>query len=524
MIRRIGAPLCALTLAVTGSLLTGSPATAAPTAAPTNACGETGFDPSAADSGQTTGPPSLDLKYPWPEIVPVPVPDPPQDLTRVPQAPLPVDPCADPCPDLTDPAPEQPDAGSSESSESSGSGSASSSGSSSSGSSGSSAGSSGSGSGSLGLQVPRISIGPDPEPIPIPIPGPAQPLPPAPTPQSPPTEPGPAAPVAPAAEVGEVSLVAQLTGQGSINRTDKRWQVNSTDLGITWESGPGEVSVVFGDTFGKGWTPPGANGSDWRSNVLGHSTDRDLSDGMTIDSMVQDSRCHAVEVLGSRKVKNWETTTIPTSGFAIGDRQYMSYMSVRRWSMVPGMWYTNRGGIAYSDDRGQTWTKDPYANWENLFGRNHFQVASMVPAGDHVYMFGTPNGRLGTVALARAPKDQVLNKSAYQYWVDGTWSPVGEASPTPVMSGTAAELSVRYDAERDLWQMSYLDTVAGAIVLRQADSPQGEWTAGVPMVRAADYPKMYGGFIHPWSTEDDLYFTMSEWDSYNVYLMHAKLN
>ena len=47
---------------------------------------------------------------------------------------------------------------------------------------------------------------------------------------------------------------------------------------------------------------------------------------------------------------------------------------------------------------------------------------------------------------------------------------------------------------------------------------------GVPMVRAADYPKMYGGFIHPWSTEDDLYFTMSEWDSYNVYLMHAKLN
>ncbi|NKZ68461.1 DUF4185 domain-containing protein, partial [Rhodococcus hoagii] len=81
--------------------------------------------------------------------------------------------------------------------------------------------------------------------------------------------------------------------------------------------------------------PPGANGQDWRSNVLGHSTDTDLADGLTIDSMVQDRRCHAAEIIASRHIPNWETTTIPTSGFAIGDRQYLSYMSVRRWSVVP---------------------------------------------------------------------------------------------------------------------------------------------------------------------------------------------
>ncbi|MFC9786733.1 DUF4185 domain-containing protein [Rhodococcus sp. NPDC127528] len=508
MFQRIGSPLCALALAASGTLLTAVPATAAPTIPPTNACGEVGFDPSSKGGDQSVLPGSLDIKIPWPEIVPVPVPDPPQDQTRVPQAPLPADPCADPCPDITDTTTEQPESGSSGSS----------------GSSSNESGSASSGSGSWGSSVPRFSIGPDPEPIPIPIPGPGQPLPPAPLEQSPPVEPGPVAGAASAPKVGDVSLVAQLTGHGSINRTDKRWQVNGTDLGITWESKPGEVAVVFGDTFGKDWAPPGANGQDWRSNVLGHSTDRNLSDGMTIDSMVQDSPCHAVEVLGSRKIKNWETTTIPTSGFAIGDRQYMSYMSVRRWSMIPGMWYTNRGGIAYSDDQGQTWTKDPYAQWENIFGLNHFQVASMVPAGDHVYMFGTPNGRLGTVAVARVQKDQVLNKTAYQYWKDGNWTPIGESSPTPILRGTAAELSVRFDESRGLWQMSYLDTIAGAIVLRQATSPQGAWTDGTPMVRSVDYPKMYGGFIHPWSTEHDLYFTMSEWDSYNVYLMHAKLN
>ena len=57
------------------------------------------------------------------------------------------------------------------------------------------------------------------------------------------------------------------------NRTDKRRQVDGTDLGITWESRPGEVAVAFGDTFGADWQPPGANGRDWRSSVLGHSTD-----------------------------------------------------------------------------------------------------------------------------------------------------------------------------------------------------------------------------------------------------------
>lgn len=519
MFRRFVPPLCVCALAASSTLLVPPAVSAvsapAPAPAPRNACGEAGFDPSAAAGGDTGPalPGNIDLRYPWPQLVPVPLPDPPQDRTRIPRAPLPADPCADPCPDLTDEAPAGPDGDT---------GSSSGSGGSSFGSEGSSGSAFGSG-GAPGNGVPRFSIGPDPEPIPIPIPGPPERLPPPPAPQAPPVEPAPPTPAPAAAAIDSTSLVAQLTGPGSINRTDTRWQVNGTDLGITWESGPGEVTVAFGDTFGRGWAPPGANGTDWRSNVVGHSTDRDLSDGMTLDSMVQDSRCHAAEVLGSRKIKNWETTTIPTSGFALGDRQYLSYMSVRRWSLIPGIWYTNYGGIAYSDDDGETWTKDPYARWENIFGFNNFQVASMVPAGDHVYLFGTPNGRLGSVAVARVPRDQVLNKTAYQYWVDGQWTPVGERWPTPILHDTAAELSVRYDRTRDLWQMSYLDTAAGAIVLRQAASPQGTWTDGVPVVRSADYPGLYGGFLHPWSTENDLYFTMSEWDSYNVYLMHARL-
>lgn len=255
-----------LAATATGLALASAPA-AAQTPGPaafTNACGEQGFDPSARDPQPApTDPPFVDVPLPYPRLVPVPLPDPVPDQTRVPQDPLPADPCTDPCPDLTDPVDQTPppDAGPSP----------------------------GSGSGSGSFSLPRIEIQPRPETIPIPIPGDD----PGPEPQpAPPLDVGTIEPGPPTAPIGaphvrNVELVSQVTGPGSENRTDKRWQVSGTDLGITWESRPGEVSVVFGDTFGLDWAPPGANGQDWRSNVLGHSTDTDLADGLTIDSMVQ---------------------------------------------------------------------------------------------------------------------------------------------------------------------------------------------------------------------------------------------
>ncbi|MFI6871074.1 DUF4185 domain-containing protein [Nocardia sp. NPDC050406] len=527
---------------LTGVVLAGlactTPSAAAPhpwAPAPVNSCGEVGFDPLAREQkpGVTPEyrPPTVQIPVPVPEFVPVPVPGPQPDNTRIDAAPLPVDPCANPCPDIrdapkpvttptttappdggqraestppttttTEPEPEPQGATSTAPPPPD------------------------------GIELPRIEFNPETEPIPVPVPGGEGPEPqPAPAPVYVPPAPAPlAAPIAPP-RVTSVRLVDQLTGPGSENRTDMRWSVDGTDLGLMWENKPGEVAVVFGDTFGKGWSPGGAGAADedWRSNVLAYSTDRDLSDGLTLDTFVQDSRCHAAELLDSRKIKNFETTTIPTSGFAVGDRQYMTYMSINRWSRIPGMWWTNHGGIAWSDDNGRTWTKSQHAVWDNLFGAGRFQVATMVPQGDWVYMFGTPNGRMGVIGLARVPATEVLNKTAYQYWVAGNWvnaDAANELLATPLVLGTASELSVRYDAESAQWQMVYLDAPAHQIVLRTAAEPQGAWSDPIPLVDTNDYPAAYGGFIHPWSTAEDLYFTMSAWGSYNVYLMHAKLN
>ncbi|GAB4589957.1 DUF4185 domain-containing protein [Nocardia sp. IFM 10818] len=501
---------------------------------PVNECGEFGFDPlfrgTRPVQAQPQPDPTIRIPYPVPDFVPVEVPGPLPDNTRIDPEALPADPCRNPCPDIRDiPKPiaettlpegdpsaapitgtsapttvTEPPFPTSEPS----------------------------GAGADGPLPPRTAeLVPQTEIVPVPVPGGQAPEPqPAPAPAIQPPELAPAAPPPVPPAVESVRLVNQVTGHGSTNRTDMRWSVDGTDLGLFWENQPGEVAVVFGDTFGKGWEFPGAgNGDqDWRSNTIAYSTDRDLSDGLTLDTFVQNSRCHAAEILDSRKVDNFEITTIPTSGFTLGGRQYLSYMSINRWSRYqPGMWWTNLGGIAWSDDNGRTWTKSQWATWENLFGLSRFQVTSMVPHDGYVYMFGTPNGRFGTIGLARVPADQVLNKSAYQYWISGAWIPaVGPAElfATPLISGTASELSVRFDQSSGLWQMVYLDLQRNEFVLRTATSPQGTWTEPVALIDTADYPSSYGGFIHPWSTGTDLYFTMSHWATYNVYLMHAVVN
>ncbi|MGH2345442.1 MAG: DUF4185 domain-containing protein [Chloroflexota bacterium] len=114
---------------------------------------------------------------------------------------------------------------------------------------------------------------------------------------------------------GQARRVGVLTGAGSLNMTEGRYDIKGTDLGIMWTDERGRVLIAFGDTFGSQWTGTGSRSGDpaaidWRSNTLAFS------------------------------------------------RDYLAYMSVRHFGQ-PGHWITNYGGIAYSDDGGQTWREAP---------------------------------------------------------------------------------------------------------------------------------------------------------------------
>jgi hypothetical protein len=330
------------------------------------------------------------------------------------------------------------------------------------------------------------------------------------------------------AQPGQARRVAVLTGDGSMNATQARFGVKGTDLGIMWTDERGQILTAFGDTFGGAWAGPGTGfgdpaTNDWRSNTLARSSDRNPAGGMTFTDFVSDRPGHAKELLSSLKKDNLEISKIPTGGVNVAGRNYLAYMSVRHFGQ-PGQWITNYGGIAYSDDDGQTWVPAPQTCRTNSPAFDEkFQMISFARRDGYVYAFGTPNGRFGNAYLARIPEAQLLNLAAYQYWTGKTWQPGLSALAAPIVTAPVGELSVRYDDTLRSWQMMYFDQPRGAIVVRLAPQPTGPW--GTPITVATDrqYPTLYGGFLNPDSHGPDVYFTMTQYNRYNVSLMHARL-
>ena len=123
--------------------------------------------------------------------------------------------------------------------------------------------------------------------------------------------------------VENVVEVAQLTGPGSTNKTD-RYEVAGQDLGSMFRAG-GRTWFVFGDTFGRrepGMT--GGGGSEWRSNTLAYSTDVDPADGIALDGYIVDDENWAQELLPAKQVDHVEITVIPTYGFAANGSMYLA--------------------------------------------------------------------------------------------------------------------------------------------------------------------------------------------------------
>jgi hypothetical protein len=215
-------------------------------------------------------------------------------------------------------------------------------------------------------------------------------------------------------------------------------------------------------------------------------------------------------------------TVIPTAGIAVDGVQYLHYMSVRRWGR-PGRWRTNHAGLATSSDGGHTWRRGPQRCTNTALGRQPFQLGGFARYADRVYLFGTRNGRFGDVYLARADATSVGDIETYGYWTGSGWG-TDPLDAVPVAAGPAGELSVAYHRGVGRWIMVHLDEIRAAIVLRTAPAPTGPWGFGRPLVSGADQPGLYGGYLHPWALDgSEIYFTISRWGPYTVYLVRAEL-
>jgi len=74
--------------------------------------------------------------------------------------------------------------------------------------------------------------------------------------------------------------------------------------------------------------------------------------------------------------------------------------------------------------------------------------------------------------------------------------------------------------------MAYLDDQLNRLVIRAAPALWGPWGPAILLVSHQSYPGLYGAYLHPWLIENDgetIYFTMSQWGPYAVFLMKARL-
>jgi len=323
-------------------------------------------------------------------------------------------------------------------------------------------------------------------------------------------------------------MICQLTGKDAVNDTTLA-DVNGTDLGIMVYRG-GKMYFVFGDTFGVG----GLGGINWRSNTMAYTVDTNPANGVPLTGWISNtSDGHAKELISSLKQDNVEKTCIPTAVFDRGDCLYVYYMSVNHWG-TGGTWTCNNASIAYSLDD-TTFTKAGNVSWPGNSNFIEFGVVQSAPdaliVDQYLYLLATASGRFHDAYLLRVPRAQILNQSAYAYYAGSSgggtpsWSSfMSEAEP--VIDGEMGEMSVMWNSYLHQYMLMNLDNVRLSIVLRTAVAPWGPWSAPRVVVTTREQSGLYAPNIHPQWVEDSgriVYFTMSLWYHYNVFLMKVDL-
>jgi hypothetical protein len=348
---------------------------------------------------------------------------------------------------------------------------------------------------------------------------------------------------APAPKAAAASTVGWITGPNT--QSYSRFRISGADLGIMWDNGQSgsnnQVLIAFGDTFGDCSVPD----QEWRSNTLFRSADRGLDDGMAIPnpqfnniyagSPVDPNRAlpnFSRQVIASLHLAATEVTVIPTAGISVGTTQYVNFMSVSSWGS-PGQWSTNFSAVAVSTDNGENWTV-PRSSirpaWFNsvpnvpfVWGYQNFQMGAYLRANGYVYAYGTTPGRGGAPFLSRVAENSVTDLSAYEYYTPFGWLKSMPFLAIQVVWAPGSEMSVAWNDYLRKFVMLYTDTVSN-VVMRTADKPEGPWSKAATIVRSTAIPGgIYAPYIHPWSSGQDLYFTLSLWSNYSVMLMRTTL-
>lgn len=331
------------------------------------------------------------------------------------------------------------------------------------------------------------------------------------------------------------AVVGWVTGPDSPNKTIANFAVTGTDLGIMWDNGDpanNQVLMAFGDTKGFCQIP----GEQWRYNVLMRSSDRTLANTIAVGGGAVGNRYAgapvwrpgiAKQIVNTINAAPQETGIIPTAGVGFGGKQFLNFMSIKKWD-GDGAWTTNYSALAVSSDNGETWGVYPGTIRTPQAGNEKFQMGAFLrpgPGDPYLYTFGTPSGRGGSAYVARVAPAVVPDLTKYEYWSSdaNAWVPANPAAATAVIPGPVGEMSAQYNTYLRQYLALYTNR-ANDVVMRTAPAPQGPWGPEQMLVSSFSTPGgVYAPFLHPWSTGRELYYNVSLWSAYNVMLVRTVL-
>ncbi|HEV2972569.1 MAG TPA: DUF4185 domain-containing protein [Pirellulales bacterium] len=329
----------------------------------------------------------------------------------------------------------------------------------------------------------------------------------------------------------------RTSGMPTLSQTGKRFGVESTDLGSSFEH-KGRLYFLFGDTNGR----PGARDAvAWTTSANPAKIVLEFfkaPDGKWLPPTVPGISLGAFE--------------IPSGGISVGGAIYVVFTTDHTAAKTMG-----RSVLAVSRDDGRTW-KMLYE-----LSRDKFINVSMLVADGWLFIFGSGDYRKSTVCLARVRPNEIAQRTKLEFFGgiepsrEPKWSP-REANATPLFpNNQIGEFSVAYLEPAKRLVMLYNSGKPRGIVMRSAELPRGPWSEGT-VIFDPGRDDGYGHFIHistraegrhdglsdPGRTEVwggeygpylmarfttgsngqcRIYYTMSTWNPYQVVVMQSDL-
>ena len=317
-----------------------------------------------------------------------------------------------------------------------------------------------------------------------------------------------------------VTRLRTVTGPGITTR----FRMDATDLGAPAVTPDGRILVIFGDTFeeaavGGGW---------WRAPVgLYANPRRRLETGLSWTSAVGGET--AEELVEYPHDSDPVSTILPGDVLTAGGTMYV-------WVMVNhGFGNVASTEIWTSTDSGESWerTAEMFPG-DHLDGLAQQCTWALHPSDGHVYLLTTGFQRDKEAILQRAPQEKILDTAAY-----ATYGATGEGEeqrwdwglpPTPVLGGQVGEMCLRIVEDR--WVLTWFNAGLYRVDVLLAGSPEEIrspafsetllWGGNWGQEDDERVAQLYGPYVLPGSTLEDLHLLCSQWNTAEGWPYHVQ--